>query len=314
MAPQATDHPADPSGISLRELRSEEDYEGCVELQRHTWGESFDELVPAAVIKISQKVGGVAAGAFDATGRQLGFVWGLTGLHAGELTHWSHMLAVHQSARGLGIGKRLKYYQRALLEPLGVRRMLWTYDPLVARNAFLNLVRLGARPVEYCVDMYGEGTGSELHSGLGTDRFVVAWDLRQELGERADEDSDGLHPETPEMRARGDVEGLDAAAELAAGRVLNRSSAISSLPEVDHEKLSVALGAARGARFWVEIPADVEALKKEDRHRALAYRDSLRELLPRLLRRSLQIDQVVRIDAQRVWYGVHHGQSEATGR
>jgi predicted GNAT superfamily acetyltransferase len=55
--------------------------------------------------------------------------------------------------------------------------MYWSYDPLVARNAFLNLERLGARVDEYVVDMYGTATGSPVHDAIGTDRFVVAWDL-----------------------------------------------------------------------------------------------------------------------------------------
>jgi predicted GNAT superfamily acetyltransferase len=58
--------------------------------------------------------------------------------------------------------------------------MLWTYDPLVARNAHFNINRLGARPVEYVIDMYGSATGSALHGALPTDRFVVSWDLMRE--------------------------------------------------------------------------------------------------------------------------------------
>jgi predicted GNAT superfamily acetyltransferase len=39
--------------------------------------------------------------------------------------------------------------------------------------------------VEYVVNMYGE-TGSELHAGLGTDRFIVRWDLdSREVAEAA---------------------------------------------------------------------------------------------------------------------------------
>ena len=73
-------------------------------------------------------------------------------------------------------------YQRDLLVARGIHRAYWTYDPLVARNANLNLNGLGAMPVEYVTNMYGD-TGSTLHAGLDTDRFIVEW--RLEAAERS---------------------------------------------------------------------------------------------------------------------------------
>ncbi len=168
------------SGIELRNASSEEDYAAIVDLQRQTWGDSFDDAVPPPMLKISQKMGGVVAGAYDEAGRMLGFIYGMSGFRFGERAHWSHMLAVTRDARGLGLGRELKAFQRELLLELGVETVYWTYDPLVARNANLNLNRLGALPVEYVEDMYGEDTGSILHSGLGTDRFIVAWPIGSE--------------------------------------------------------------------------------------------------------------------------------------
>ena len=166
-----------PGGVELRDLASDADYEAVVDLQRQTWGERFEDAVPQAILMISQKMGGVLVGAFDEDGRMLGFLYGLSGFRYGRRAHWSHMLAVTREARGRGLGRELKVFQRELLLPLGVETVYWTYDPLVARNANLNLNRLGALPVEYVVNMYGEDTGSVLHSGLGTDRFVVAWPI-----------------------------------------------------------------------------------------------------------------------------------------
>ena len=56
--------------------------------------------------------------------------------------------------------------------------MYWTYDPLVGKNAHLNLNRLGVKIREYVPDLYRADTASDLHSGLGTDRFIVLWNLR----------------------------------------------------------------------------------------------------------------------------------------
>ncbi len=60
--------PAGPEDVTLRPLASPEDYAACVELQRETWGRGFEELVPGVLFKICQQVGGVAAGAFGASG------------------------------------------------------------------------------------------------------------------------------------------------------------------------------------------------------------------------------------------------------
>jgi GNAT superfamily N-acetyltransferase len=156
------------SDIVIRRLATHEDYKACVALQKETWGGDFVECVPPAILMVSQKIGGVAAGAFDASGKILGFVFGMTGVKDGRLVHWSDMLAVRPEARDLGIGHRLKLYQRDLVREIGVKSILWTYDPLVARNAHLNLNRLGAKVSEYVVNMYGEDMAGELNRGLGT--------------------------------------------------------------------------------------------------------------------------------------------------
>ncbi|MGI8618769.1 MAG: hypothetical protein ACR2L6_06725 [Gemmatimonadaceae bacterium] len=133
--------------------------------------------MPPAILMVAQKLGGVCAGAFAPDGRMLGFVFGMTGLRDGRLVHWSDMLAVRAEARGAHLGERLKHYQRDLVRAIGVDTMYWTFDPLVARNAHLNLSRLGARAVEYVPNMYGSDTGSPVHGGIATDRIIVAWDL-----------------------------------------------------------------------------------------------------------------------------------------
>jgi predicted GNAT superfamily acetyltransferase len=163
---------SDPA-IELRALQTHAEYAACVQLQRDTWGMDYADCVPASVLKVSQYVGGVSGGAFTGEGRLVGFVYGLTGVREGRLIHWSHMLAVAPEFRNHGVGRRLKEYQREMLRGLGVEMIYWTFDPLVARNAHLNLNRLGTRVEEYVPDMYG-ATGSELHA-FGTDRFVVSW-------------------------------------------------------------------------------------------------------------------------------------------
>jgi len=164
----------DPSSIEIRPLATRAECDACVELQRATWGDDFTDVVPQSILKVSQRVGGVALGAFDPAGELLGFVFGLTGIERNRIVHWSDMLAVVPRARNLGLGRRLKEAQRRIVRELGGDVVYWTFDPLIARNAHLNFNRLGGRLGEYVVDMYGI-TDSPLHGGVPTDRIVVAW-------------------------------------------------------------------------------------------------------------------------------------------
>jgi len=158
--------------VCVRPLTSVEDGRACVELQRHVWGWDQADVVPATLLHVVEFVGGLAAGAFDQHGALLGFVFGISGVRDGHLAHWSHMLGVRESARNIGVGRMLKEYQRNTLAARGITRIYWSFDPLMAKNAYFNLNRLGAKVVEYVPDMYGT-TESPLHYGLATDRLVV---------------------------------------------------------------------------------------------------------------------------------------------
>jgi predicted GNAT superfamily acetyltransferase len=205
-SPAATIAHGHADGLTLRRVATLEEYQQCVAIQEQTWGAGFRELVPTAILMVAQKLGGVCAAAFTPGGRILGFVFGLTGLRDGALVHWSDLLAVRPEARGAGLGERLKRLQRDLVRAVGVDTMFWTFDPLVARNAHLNLVRLGARAAEYVPNMYGDNTGSPLHGAVPTDRFVARWDLARPLppavpdGHAAngqDAHAQGAHPRRP---------------------------------------------------------------------------------------------------------------------
>lgn len=166
-------NPVDVGAIDIRPLHSIDECQAAVALQREVWGQDFTDIVPAKLLQVVGHVGGLAAGAFDASGTLLGFVFGVNGVRGGELVHWSHLLGVRESARNLGLGRRLKEFQRDTLAAVGIRRILWTFDPLMAKNAHFNFNRLGAEVVDYVPDMYGPST-SPLHLGLATDRLIVS--------------------------------------------------------------------------------------------------------------------------------------------
>ena len=72
----------------IRHVRTHDEFVQCVELQAATWGADFRELVPATILKITQRLGGVTAGAFAPDGALLGFVFGVTGIEQGSVVHW----------------------------------------------------------------------------------------------------------------------------------------------------------------------------------------------------------------------------------
>lgn len=239
--------------LEIRHVRTHDEFVQCVELEAATWGAGFRESVPATILKITQRLGGVTAGAFAPDGALVGFVFGITGVERGELVHWSDMLAVAAGAQNHGIGRRLKEFQRDAVGTLGVTRMYWTYDPLVSRNAHFNLNLLGARVVEYVRDMYGADTGSTLHQGLGSDRFIVVWPITPEP-----ESASRATPPAEAWQSSPIINGTPAGGTPADLAV--RDDAAPSLARV-------------------EIPSDILAVQQRRIAEAVAWRESTRSSL-----------------------------------
>ena len=90
--------------ITLRPLASRTDYAACADLQRDVWGPDFRDVVPVTILMVSQRVGGVAAGAFSEEGQLVGFVFGISGVRGGDLAHWSDMLPSDRRRTGVASG------------------------------------------------------------------------------------------------------------------------------------------------------------------------------------------------------------------
>src|SRR5438067_897175 len=122
--------------------------------------------------------GGLVHGAFLPDGRLVGFCFGFAGLRDGQLRLCSHQLGVIPELRGTGIGIELKQAQRNDARRLGYPLVSWTFDPLEARNAYINLHRLGCIARLYDRNHYG-AMEDELNRGLPSDRFEAEWRLRR---------------------------------------------------------------------------------------------------------------------------------------
>ena len=142
--------------MTIRPLRTIAEFREVFALETEIWGYTGSEdAVGMPMFVATLKRGGILLGAYDGA-RLVGFVYSIAGLKDGRPMQWSHMLAVRPECRATGIGRALKIEQRRACLAMGVDLMEWTFDPLVAVNAHLNLRRLGAVGREYVVDAYGD--------------------------------------------------------------------------------------------------------------------------------------------------------------
>lgn len=164
------------ASIVIRPCRGIEEFNACVGLQKEVWKFEDADLVPLRMFVVAEKVGGQIIGAFDGDSL-VGYVFSVPGMRAGRPYLHSHMLAVRESYRNHGLGRDLKVAQRDDAIKRGYELIEWTFDPLEIKNAWLNMVKLGAIARRYYVNHYGY-TSSVLHLGLPTDRLVSEWWLK----------------------------------------------------------------------------------------------------------------------------------------
>jgi predicted GNAT superfamily acetyltransferase len=161
--------------IKVRAARERSDYDACVEVQRSVWKAADIEVLPAMEMIAATFSGGMTHLA-EVEGRIVAFAFAFPALRGRAAHLHSDMVAVIPELQGKGVGVRLKWQQRedALARAIGL--ITWTFDPMQARNAQLNLRRLGATAAEFLPNFYGVTT-SDLHHGLPTDRLLARWDL-----------------------------------------------------------------------------------------------------------------------------------------
>jgi predicted GNAT superfamily acetyltransferase len=164
------------SEIAIRKCEGIEEFNACVALQKEVWNFADIDLIPLRMFVVSQKIGGQIIGAFSG-GELVGFAFSIPGSRAGHAYLHSHMLAVRNTFRNHGLGRRLKLAQRDDALQRGFELLEWTFDPLEIKNAHLNLARLGAIARRYSINHYGYSS-SPLQGGLPTDRLVAEWWLK----------------------------------------------------------------------------------------------------------------------------------------
>ena len=269
--------------MQIRPLTTLDDCRKVVELEKTVWEYSDNEdVVPAPILIVSAKRGGILLGAFDAAGEMKGFVYSLAAVKDGRLTQWSHMLGVTADARDSGLGARLKLAQREYTMRMGLDLIEWTYDPLQALNAHLNFAKLGVVVQEYAENIYGDSS-SPLHHGTPTDRFIAEWQLA-----------------TPHVERRIG----------ALGRGIVRDAPVDSAPLVNPSDATgewLIPGASAldldARRVLVEIPTGFSTMQRTHPQLALQWRMTTRRIFQTYFRRGYKaVDFYLSREASRAHY------------
>ena len=171
---------------NIRVLETPEEMAVVEELQRRVWPGSETDVVPAHMLITAVHAGGLLLGAIE-NDELVGFLFGFPGLESPpngpRAKHCSHMMGILEAHRDSGIGFALKRAQWQMVRNQGLDHITWTYDPLLSRNAHLNIARLGAVCNTYLPSYYGDMRDG-LNAGLASDRFQVDWWIRSRRVER----------------------------------------------------------------------------------------------------------------------------------
>ena len=267
---------AEAAGVVVRELDTLAELDAMITLFDEVWvPEDGNSSIRLDTLRALTKAGNYASGAYDlVSGELLGACTGFFGPPARAELH-SHIAGVRAAGLGRSVGFALKVHQRAWCLHRDVRVIAWTYDPLIRRNGYFNLVKLGARPAEYLRNFYGV-MDDVINGGTETDRMLVHWDLCSDLAVEA---------------CAGRWRAASFAAEQDHGAAVALSAGPDGAPRGGLALDGPALhGLARaglalnGARtLLVGVPADIEAMRLSDPALAGAWRTALRDVLSPLL-------------------------------
>ena len=169
--------------IEIRECETFDELSECVQLQRDVFALPEIEISPVRHLIVTKHAGGFTLGAF-AGADLVGFVLSVPSFLRGDRAFYSHMTAVRKDFQSAGIGAKLKWAQRQRSLAEGVKFIKWTFQPVMARNAFFNLEKLGATVRHYEPNFYGTDymtTGRPNENiGLDSDRLFAEWNLEGE--------------------------------------------------------------------------------------------------------------------------------------
>jgi predicted GNAT superfamily acetyltransferase len=177
------------------------------------------------------------------------------------------MLALLPEYRHSGLGAAMKRHQAELAREIGYDWIQWTFDPLESRNAYLNIRKLGGVVSTYWENCYGE-MKDPLNAGLPTDRFRLDWWI-----------------ESPRV-----TDGIRQP-ELDEAKPYKVSFSASGQPVLEPPG-----DVPDAAAFVVPVPADFQAMRKEDMTLAIDWREKTRRIFTQAFRAGYVLADVRRKD------------------
>jgi predicted GNAT superfamily acetyltransferase len=248
----AAESAARAAGVRVRHLERVAEFEAVCALYDDIWRPAGKNgPVTPELLRAMTKAGSYVGGAFD--GEELvGACMGFFAPPEQRALH-SHIAGVSARMRGRNVGFALKLHQRAWALLRGLVEISWTFDPLVGRNAYFNLTKLAAEPVEYLENFYGQ-MADGINGGDDTDRLLVRW-----------------RPDAPAVVAASSGEHRPAE-PAGAPYVLDVSPAGDPVTSQ-----------ADAPTVLVRVPRDIESLRIADPAQAARWRAALREVLGGLL-------------------------------
>jgi predicted GNAT superfamily acetyltransferase len=236
------------SGASITELHEVDDLRELAYLFAVVWGRSGEPPINSDVLKALAHSGNYVCGAYVDGTLAAGLVGWFGGVPPHDLHLHSHILGVVPGSEAHGLGFELKQHQRRWCLERGVKVIEWTTDPLVRRNAYFNLTKLGARATAYLTNIYGAMTDG-INSGEESDRLLISWRLESPAA--------GAEPKLDELMRDGAVTALSVGA--------------SGEPVVAEAPVARVL--------LCQVPEDIVALRREDPSLARAWRTAVREAI-----------------------------------
>jgi len=160
--------------VKINHLRNLSEQNQAREIFDKTWAiDSGTEITPN-LLQAMVHSGAYLSGAFidkKCVGAAFAFPATTAGLHL-----HSHVTAVLDDYRDQGIGYSLKIDQWQWAKKNNYKEITWTFDPLVARNAKLNLIKLSVDISAYYPNFYGDMSDA-LNAGDESDRVMASWKI-----------------------------------------------------------------------------------------------------------------------------------------
>lgn len=242
------------AGVRVVELHDGEALDQAADLYRALWRtDTRAAPVTSDLMRALSHAGSYVVGAYE--GERM-VAASLAFLASGSGDLHSHITGVLPELQGRDVGSALKLHQRTWALERGLGSVSWTFDPLLRRNAWFNLAKLGVTVVDYLVDFYGPMHDAQ-NGGDASDRVLAVWDLRG-----------------PGALA------LAAGTRLATEPPLGAAVRLRVDPDGSPEQLALDPCATT---VLVQVPSDLQQLRQDRPEVARSWRHAVRDALSPLL-------------------------------